>query len=337
MIRAARIGDTLHVRPALELLRRALPEARLTFLCSSYAEVVSQGLGLEAVLPYPHKGRKPRQLLERRARLRALTQERWDAVIGLEDKPWGRRLAARLGAPLYAESSWGTHIVERKAGVLVPLGLYDPERDGPPPTIRWSPSPAARDRARALLTGLAGPRVLLQIGSHAARAWRQRRRRDPLPEWGLALGSELARAGVGLVLQTGLGGGERRGAEELARGLEAAGAEVRLLAGLDLETLGAVLAEVSALVSPNTGPLHLAAAAGTRTLLLEGPSGEHTRPWRPLAPSAVASLALECSPCRGTAHGRACAVPRCLDELDPARVAEQVQDLLRRRAALRES
>lgn len=330
MIRAARIGDTLHVRPALELLRRALPEARLTFLCSSYAEVVSQGLGLDAVLAYPHKGRAPRAILQRRARLRELAQQRWDAVIGLEDKRWGRSLATRLGAPLYAESTWGTHIVERKAGVLVPLGLYEPARDGPPPPISWSPSPAARDRARALLAEFEGPRVLLQIGSHAARAWRQRRRRDPLPAWGLALGAELARAGVRVVLQTGLGGAERRGAEELAAGLREQGAEVRLLAGLDLETLGAVLAEVDALVSPNTGPLHLAAAAGTKTLLLEGPSGDHTRPWRPRAPSVVASLGLPCSPCRGTAHGRACAIPRCLDELEPARVAGQVLELLGR-------
>jgi len=330
VLRAARIGDTLHVRPALELLRRALPEAHLTFLCSSYAEVVSQGLGLDEVVAYPHKGRAPRAILGRRARLRELTQRRWDAVIGLEDKRWGRSLAARLGVPLYAESTWGTHIVERKAGVLVPLGLYDPERDGPPPGIHWSPSARARDRARALLAGLEGPRILLQIGSHAARAWRQRRRRDPLPEWGLALGAELARAGVALALQTGLGGAERRGAEELAAGLREEGAEVRLLAGLDLETLGAVLAELDALVSPNTGPLHLAAAAGTKTLLLEGPSGDHTRPWRPRAPSAVATLELPCSPCRGTVHGRACAIPRCLDELEPRRVAAQVLELLGR-------
>lgn len=132
------------------------------------------------------------------------------------------------------------------------------------------------------------------------------------------------------MLQTGLGGAEERGAQELAEGLRARGAEVRLLAGLDLETLGAVLAEVEALISPNTGPLHLAAAAGTRTLLLEGPSGDHTRPWRPRAPSEVATLSLPCSPCRGTAHGRACVLPRCLDDLEPAHVAAQALALLAR-------
>ena len=39
-------GDTLHVRPAVELLRAALPEAELVWLCSRYA--------LEAILtPWP--------------------------------------------------------------------------------------------------------------------------------------------------------------------------------------------------------------------------------------------------------------------------------------------
>lgn len=329
MVRAARVGDTLHVRPALELLRAALPAARLTFLCSSYAHVVARGLPLDEVLAYPHKGRTPWTLAARRAQLRALRTQSFDLVLGLEDKPWGRRLARRLGARFHAESTWGTHIVERKAGVLVPLGLYDPDVQGPPPPIRWSPTPVARDAARAALAGLPAPRVLLQIGSHAAKGWRTRRRRDPLPEWGIALGKELARQGASLVLQTGLGGAERRGAESLADQLRAGGARVRLLAGLDLETLGAVLEQVEALVAPNTGPLHLAAATGTKTLLLEGPSGDHTRPWRPPAPSAVASLSLPCSPCRGTAHGRLCWVPSCLDDLDPGRVAAQVGELLR--------
>ena len=36
-VRVARVGDTLHVRPALELLRAALPEAFVAFLCSDQA------------------------------------------------------------------------------------------------------------------------------------------------------------------------------------------------------------------------------------------------------------------------------------------------------------
>ena len=44
VIRAARVGDTLHVRPALELLRQALPDAELVFLASDYALPAARGL-----------------------------------------------------------------------------------------------------------------------------------------------------------------------------------------------------------------------------------------------------------------------------------------------------
>ena len=328
ILRAARVGDTLHVRPAIELVRRALPAARLTFLCSSYAAPVASGLPIDALVQYVHKGRSLGAVLARSATQRALRRQRFDLVLGLEDKPWGRRLARALGAPFWGESSWGTHIVERKAGVLVGLGLYAPERDGPPPEIRWSAPPAARDAARAALAGLPPRRVLLQIGSHAGRGLTPRRRRDPLPAWGLELGARLAAHGIGLVLQAGLGGAEARGAAPLARALEQRWAAVRLLQGLSLVELGGVIGEVQALVAPNTGPLHLAAALGTPALLLDGPSGPHAHPWPGPGPVEIASLSLSCSPCRGTAHGRACLVPRCLDQLDPEQIAARVLRLV---------
>jgi ADP-heptose:LPS heptosyltransferase len=333
VIRAARVGDTLHVRPALELLRRALPTAELVFLCSDYARAAARGAAVDEIVPYAHKARSLAGRAQRqRARARLAAGGPFDLVLGLEDKPWGRALATELRAKrFHAHSTWGEHVVERKAGVLVPLGYYDPQVQGPPPPIRWTPTPAARDAARALLARLPRPRVLVQTGSHAARAWlTPRRRRDPHTRWlraaGRALGQHLR---ASLVLQSGIGGREAVAARQVAGSLRARGFDVLHLEGLDLDGLGGVLAEVDALVSANTGPAHLAAALGTPLVLLEGPSTRAARPWRAARTTAILNRSLSCSPCRGTSHGRACRIPRCLDGIPPSQVSDALRVLLR--------
>ncbi|MDC3378719.1 glycosyltransferase family 9 protein [Planctomycetota bacterium] len=332
VIRAARVGDTLHVRPALELLRSALPEAQLTFLCSDYAAAAARGAAVDDVVPYPHKGRGPRAILARRqveARLRK--SGAFDLGLGLEDKPWGRRLAHRLQCRWWhAESTAGTHVVERKAGVLVPLGLWDGE--APPPHVSWSATNAALAHADGFLAGLPEPRVGLQVGSHATRGWRApRRRREPAEERLVALGAAVAEStGGSLVVHGGQGGEERRAARAVASALrQRLGTErVALLDKLVLDELGAVLARLDCFVSANTGPAHLAAATGTPVVVLEGPSTSATRPWCPPERVRVINLGLECSPCRGSAHGKSCLVPRCLDDVPEARVADAVAELL---------
>ena len=98
-------------------------------------------------------------------------------------------------------------MVERKAGVLVPLGLWDPAE--PAPSIRWEPDPQAVEAARQLLAPLPRPRIGLQAGSHAGRALlAPRRRRDPSPDWLVSTGTALAQ-GLGASLAVHASGMER--------------------------------------------------------------------------------------------------------------------------------
>jgi ADP-heptose:LPS heptosyltransferase len=308
-LRVARVGDTLHVLPALELLRGALPEARITFVCSDYAAAVGRGAPVDAVVPYPHKGRSPAAVVARRAARAALRAAGpFDLCLGLL---W------------HSESVGGVHVVERKAGVLTPLGLWEPGQ-GPPPPIRWRSA-----RAPLPLPG-PPPHVGLQVGSHATRNWvAPRRRRDPTPGWLVETAFALHRnLGATPVVHGGSRGVEQRNAEAVGRELEARGVPHAVLLDLDLEQLGATLATLDAFVSANTGPAHIAAAAGVPVVLLDGPAPrEVAPPWRAGALRRV-DLGLSCSPCRGTAHGRACRVPRCIDEIRPASVAQAVGDLL---------
>lgn len=340
-VRVARVGDTLAVLPALELLRAALPAAELVLLCSSYAAPLlargRSGPGELSLVEWPHRGRGLAAWRARRAGRAALAARGpFDLWLGLEDKPWGRRLAAGLGIPRrWATSSLsgyqlagcllGGHLVERKAGVLRPLGLWE---RGAPPWVRLSPDPARAEAAARELASLPAPRIGLQCGSYGARHL-TRGRRDPHPAWIAALGRLIARElGGSLVLQSGLGGPEAAAARAVAEDLTRAGAPHRLLSGLDLPGLHAHLAALDALVSANTGPAHLAAAAGTPVVLLEGPSTPLARPWCPPARLRVLRRDLACSPCRGAPHGRLCQVPRCLDELDPQAALAALHALL---------
>ena len=329
-LRAARVGDTLHVRPALELLRQALPEAELTWLCSEYAAPAARGAAVDHLVPYRHKGRSPAAYLARRkARARLASLGPFDLCLGLEDKAWGRRLAQELGIPrFHAASSGGVHVVERKAQVLAAAGLW--ELGAPPPEIRWSPLPTADAQVRAALAGAPKPWIGLQVGSHATRRLRApRRRRDPSLAWlGVQARALQAAFGGSLILHAGLGGAETRQARALHADLREAGLRVRLLADLDLEALGAALGALDAFVTSNTGPAHLAAAQGTPLVLLDGPSPATAHPWRVPDSCRVLSLKLPCSPCSGTAEGRACRIPRCLDALDAQDLVQALGELL---------
>lgn len=326
--RVARVGDTLHVRPALELLAAALPAARVTFLASDYAAPAARGAAVAEVVTWP-RGRSPWAALGRRRATRRLRAGGpIDLWLGLEDKPWGRRLAARLGCRfVHAESTIGVHVVERKAGVLAPLGLWS-GAPAPPP-VRWAPLGASLAAARERLRPLPRPVVGLQVGSHAMGGLlAPRRRRDPSTSWVVDVGRALrAGLGAGLVVHAGTGGAERRAAREVHRALVGAGAPALLLEGLDLEGLGGALAALELYVSANTGPAHLAAACGTPLVLLEGPSTAAARPWG-ASRVGVVNLELPCSPCRGSEHGRRCAAPACLDDVPPARVVAAAQALL---------
>jgi ADP-heptose:LPS heptosyltransferase len=94
----------------------------------------------------------------------------------------------------------------------------------------------------------------------------------------------------------------------------------------DLRRLARVFAGARAVVTGNTGPLHLAAAMGTPVVAVFPPTValERWRPWR-VPHVVVGDQDVACAGCRS----RACPLPRqtCLDEVTPAAVAAAVDRL----------
>jgi heptosyltransferase-2 len=182
---------------------------------------------------------------------------------------------------------------------------------------RLTPPPsegAERFEARALLAeARADGRRLVAVHLGAAygpsKTW-------PLPRV-VELCRLLERDGAHAVL---LGAPQDAGAAQQV----AAAAPATVLAGRDRPALlPAVLCEVDALVCGDTGVGHLAAALGTPTVVLFGPTDPALS--APRGPARVLTHPVPCAPC----FYRVCPIEHpCLRDLDAARVREALEALL---------
>jgi lipopolysaccharide heptosyltransferase II len=111
--------------------------------------------------------------------------------------------------------------------------------------------------------------------------------------------------------------------------VEAGGPRVRDLTGPDLRQAILALAAATATVSNDSGLLHVAAALGTPTIGVFGPTSPwHWAPLNPLAGIIRSPLELACRPC----HRPTCAIGhhRCMRELSEVPVHAAVRACLRK-------
>ena len=100
------------------------------------------------------------------------------------------------------------------------------------------------------------------------------------------------------------------------------------LFGSSLPTLASALSSAKALITVDTGTMHLAAALGTPVVALFGPSNPIlTGPYSKKVPHSVLVSGLECQPCFKTPDQKKCTFNRCMDELEPERVFDAFQTL----------
>jgi 3-deoxy-D-manno-octulosonic-acid transferase/heptosyltransferase-1 len=100
------------------------------------------------------------------------------------------------------------------------------------------------------------------------------------------------------------------------------GKAVNLAGETTLLTLAALYEEADFVVSPDTGPMHLAAAVGTPVVALFGP----TAPWRtgPFGSGhQIIRTELECSPC----FKRKCETKECMERISVEDVLDGIQNL----------
>lgn len=349
LIRPDHLGDLLFLTPALRALRRARPEATLIALVGPWAAPLLAGspdVDRVETLDFPWFDRAPRggalepyrRLHAAAVRLRTLQID--TAIVCRFDHWWGAMLAAAAGTPRIIGYDLpdlrpflttalpyepGRHEVIQNARLMSPLGVaptLDPARD----RLHLTVTAEARERARHLLaeppppTG-SGPRVGIHPGSGAAvKRW-------GIEAWRALMHALHQRHGAHFVV-TG-GPGEERLAAEVAAGSPAA---ISVAGRTDLITLTALFERCALVVGPDSGPLHLAVAAGRPTVHLYGPvSPRLFGPWGPPARHRVVHQSLACQFCERLDWDES-ALPHhpCVRSIPTARVLAAAEALLTR-------
>jgi heptosyltransferase-2 len=234
-------------------------------------------------------------------------------------KQWG--LASELRARNYATAlvlprTWKSAIAPALAGIPERIGFVGEARFGLLNRWRWGEKALPRfidkNAALALPDGAPlppqWPVPQLQVPAAEAGRWRQQNGLGTAPAIALAPGSvgaskrwtyypEAARrlAGQGLDVWVVGGPGEKALAAEIVAG---GGARVRDLTGTDLRNGILAMAAAEVAISNDSGLMHVAAALGTPTMGIFGPTSPQL--WAPLnglAATVQTKTVVPCQPC----------------------------------------
>ena len=197
-----------------------------------------------------------------------------------------------------------------------------------PPRVRLEIGQNHRERAAQLLEPLVGQGPL--IGFHPFKGPPVPLERWPLPVfagWLQAIRRDLGAR----VVVTG-SPAEKPYAEQI---LELAGGDrvINLAGQTDLATLAALAQQVDVFVCPDSGPMHVAAAAGARVLGIYAMEEDFPRRWAPLTPTARV-LRPQPTGCPPGCRKPTCRDFRCYRTVTPDRVVAELSALLELRGPL---
>ncbi len=338
LVKMSAMGDVVMTLPTLWALRRRFPGAAIDWLVEAPSAGLLEGHpAIDRLLVSPrHLCRglaESGQALAAWRRFRDFRRElravRYDVVLDLQG--------------LFKSGAWvGLARGDRKVGfdrtrekaywfLNEKMPAYDPERHAArryldaaaylgaevsetAPEKYYTPSPAGEAEADASLAGFPGPRVVLNPGARwATKRW-------PLEHWeGLA--ARLARETDLAIVLTG-------GSSDIPLGRAIARVAPERILDLcgrtSLPGLAVVLGRATAVVTADTGPMHLAAAVGAGGLALFGP----TKPGRTGPFGGRFEIVTPAKDCLGCLKKK-CATP-CLETLTVDTVWERLADWLKR-------
>src|SRR5882762_4015236 len=245
ILRLSAIGDTCHVVPIVRTLQQAWPATQLTWIIGkTEARLMSLIEGVEFITVD-----KRASLTALRALRSSLVAQCVPAAVKLGfDRARARELQWLFtNARIAARSR--EHVLDSFFGFLAALGIS--ER-----LLRWDlPLPgAARAYAERLIPDARPTLVINPCSSHALRNWR--------PTRYAALAQHAAgRLRMRVILAGGPSELERRTGAEIE---QACGSALVNQIGKDtLPEMLALLSRASVLVSPDSGPVHMATMVGT--------------------------------------------------------------------------
>ena len=272
VVRLGSLGDLVHTIPAVAALRSSFPEARLDWVVEQkWSPLLDLVVGVNEVIPLE------RTFAGLRACVRRLRSARYTCAIDFQGLyksavlAWLSGARRRVGfdgsAAREPGAAWfytdrvrptGRHVAELNSSLAVRAGAKSEAALRFPLSVPEEETGRMRDRLAA--EGVTSYFVVSPGGGWKSKCW-------PPERYG-ALCAELWRR-YSLRAVVNVGPGE----EPLAAALVAASAPADpLVVRPSLKELAALLAGAKLMVAADTGPLHLAAALGTRVVALFGPT-----------------------------------------------------------------
>lgn len=276
-VRVGRMGDLVMLTPAMRMLLDGLPGAEVEMLTTAEGRRVMQGFDPRLTTFHLHHRRFAEVWLGR-DRLRGfLAQPGFDRVYLFEGHRYYRRLVQGVAPTVFAldDPPRSTHYAARCLDVVEPTLVRPVPRGG----LTLPVTDAGRAAARAYVAahGLDPAEELVGLHctfSETSRGLFASGRGRKHREWPMAECGELARRLVDWGRERGRRlrpvvdalPEEREAALALRR---RSGDVITVLSGPpDFERYKALLASLRLLVTPNTGPMHVAAAVGAPVVAL---------------------------------------------------------------------
>jgi heptosyltransferase I len=273
LLRLSALGDVTHVLPLVHTLRHAWPHLPLTWVIGNAEHRLLDGLAGVRFIAFDKRSGLGGMLALRRR----LANERFDVLLQMQVAARANLLSAcirarrRIGYDRSRSKDLhgvfvneriadrpGIHVLDAIGSFCEPLGLRQTD-------VAWNlPVPAAaHEWARQQWPGDGTPTLVISpCSSHVVRNWRADRY--------AALADHAVSRGWRVVLC----GGRSQLERDTADSILALMAQPALdLVGKDtLKQLPALLAQADLLVAPDSGPMHIANAMGTKVLGLHAAS-----------------------------------------------------------------
>jgi lipopolysaccharide heptosyltransferase I len=335
IVKPSSLGDVVHALPILSALRSRWPHSKITWVVNrGYHDVLRGHSDLDDVLLFdrPRGGIDERAVAAMLALWQRLRDDHYDLTIDLQGLLRSGLLVAATRSPVRvgpADAREGArwlytdrvdaprrrmHAVDRALRFGAAFGAPAVE-----PQFRLPIGPDDHRWAEAQLAAVPWPRLILTMGA------RWLTKRWP-PEHFAEIGNRAASEYGATLLAVG-SAEDRPLVDAVRRHLVAA--EILDFCGRTrLKQLAALALQCDLMISNDTGPLHLAAAAGARVLgiytctnpTLTGPYGPH---------AATVQSCVWCAP----SFIRTCRRLDCMSELSPDRVWPVVKEQLERALA----
>lgn len=265
LLRLSALGDATHVVPLVRTLRRAWPQVPISWILGKGEAKLLEGLedvelivfdkaaGLAGIAALRRQlaGRRFEVLLQMQLALRA---NLLSALVAAERRIGYDRARSKEGHSLFINeriTAGGHHVLDAFGKFCEPLGLLQDR-------VEWNlPVPAeARDWAARQLPGEQCTLLVSPCSSHVLRNWR--------PERYAAVADHAVAQGWRVAICGGRSPLERATGDAI---LEAMRAPALDLIGKDtLKRLLALLERATLVLSPDSGPAHMANAMGTKVL-----------------------------------------------------------------------